>query len=340
MSKRRALLDTNVWRYVVDGGQQGRLLDVARRGRWDIQIAPAVLFETFRMRNVALRSALVRLMVDHRFKRLMPEAYSESMEILGEVRRLHPKWLRSSPDLRFFKRLEKDWSRRMGGFWVRCEKTPNREAEVIAGMEGDLVDRGRKQAEEARREMAAANWKKAPPFNTMLATPSGPMRGWRGKPVDAWRLDSLAGTTFALRESGNVYRDWLGPFMELDDGLLDSSRWVAFWLYEATADALPRQWLRAAHAFALRFRKVTDGATCDTQLFTYLLDTDLLVTADKALVQILGECIPYAPCRLPAGRLIAGGPAGVEDMLEHFSADDVIGGGEVQPTTEKVLMPR
>jgi hypothetical protein len=91
--------------------------------------------------------------------------------------------------------------------------------------------------------------------------------------------------------------------------------WVEFWLHLADKSALPRQWLRWAFNFAQRFRRVTPGTPCDTQLSTYFLETDVVVTADRAVVDILEECRPYAPCQLPAGKLISAGARGVEDLL-------------------------
>ncbi|MGZ5880341.1 MAG: hypothetical protein ACXWJO_01180 [Xanthobacteraceae bacterium] len=50
--KKRALLDTNIWRYVVDHGAQGGLLRVACVGSHMVQIAPGVLYETLRLKDV------------------------------------------------------------------------------------------------------------------------------------------------------------------------------------------------------------------------------------------------------------------------------------------------
>jgi hypothetical protein len=46
------------------------------------------------------------------------------------------------------------------------------------------------------------------------------------------------------------------------------------------------------HSFAQRFRKVTGGPDADNQLFTYVLDTDVVISADKAFLAILDECRP------------------------------------------------
>jgi hypothetical protein len=130
--RRRALLDSNIWRYVTDNNAEGSLLRLARDGSYNVQIAPSVLYEALRLKDASLRATLVRLMTNSRFHRLLPEAYSESMEVLREIERARPEWLRDAPDLRFFNRLKKDWTRRTGGFWVRCERSPQSEARYVA----------------------------------------------------------------------------------------------------------------------------------------------------------------------------------------------------------------
>lgn len=320
-AKPRALLDTNIWRYIVDAEAEGRLLGAARRGAYDIQIAPSVLYEKLRIQDVALRSRHVRLMVNARFKRLMPEAYSESMEILREIERARPEWLRPNPNLQFFKRLKNDWHRTRGGFWVRCARTPSREASFVAQLEGNLIPTARAQSYAARKEMRESEWKKNPPMDKTLVSFPQPEPGWRGDPVEAWRADSLLALAHALAQPGNPYRDWVAPFLDLDSGLLASPRWVEFWLYEAEKSALPRQWLRWAHSFAQRFRKVSPGSPADTQLFTYLLETDLVLTSDKAFVDILEECRPYAPCLLPQAIVVPAGPEGVAKLLKFLNTE-------------------
>src|SRR5262245_65465207 len=47
--RKRALLDTNIWRYVIDNEAQGHLPRIARAGSYDVQVAPGVLYETLRL---------------------------------------------------------------------------------------------------------------------------------------------------------------------------------------------------------------------------------------------------------------------------------------------------
>ena len=254
-------------------------------------------------------------MTNARFHRLMPEDYSESVEILREIERIRPDWWRATPDLRFFNRLRKDWMRKTGGFWVRCERSPESEASYVAQMEGDDMKHAKSQAQRARKEMIEIGWKHNPPMDKMLAGFNFPVPGWRGDMVEAWRIDSLIGMTYALARHGHAYRDWMAPFVELDDGLLRSAAWGEFWLYLADKRAMPRQWMRWAHSFAQRFRKVSPGSPGDTQLSTYFVETDMVITADKALLDILEDCRPYAPFGLPEGQLLPAGTSGVSQLL-------------------------
>ncbi|WQO70512.1 hypothetical protein U8C40_38680 (plasmid) [Sinorhizobium medicae] len=314
-SPARVLLDSNLWRYIVDVGLQGRLLQAARHGSVVVQIAPAIVYEALRLRDVPLRNRLVALMTNRSFHRLMPEAYSETMEILDEIRRLRPGWLRREPDLVFFNRSRSDWSRKMGGFWVRCANSPGQEASYVREMEGSLLEQAGQQIKDARKEMLDAGWKSNLSLSEIRASPKHPIKGWNGERVDAWRLESLVGTTYALSRPGHPYRDWLHPFVDVDRGLLQSSAWVEFWLHAVGVQALPRQWLRWGHSFAQRFRKVSPGSGGDNQLFSYLTETDRVITADKGFIDILEVCRPSAPCALPVGQLVPAGPEGAEATI-------------------------
>jgi hypothetical protein len=315
-AKKRVLLDTNIWRYVVDSGAQGALLRVARDGLYNVQIAPGVIYETLRLKDASVRAALARLMTSSCFHRLMPEAYSESMEILREIERVRPDWLRKEPDLKSFNFQKKDWTRktamtrRTTGFWVRSARSPGWQAQLVEQVDDGMIEKAREGAKYQRKVMAE-KWKRNFPIDKALVEP---VAGFRG-PVEASRMESFNRLSDGLSTKGHPYRDWIGPFLKLDDGLLISAAWAEFWLRLADKSALPRQWLRWAHLFAQRFRTLTPGGPGDQQLFTYFVDTDVLVTADKALTEMLEECRPYAPCKLPEGKVVAGGAAGVADVL-------------------------
>lgn len=316
-TKPSVLLDSNLWRYLVDAHAGGTLVRQARQSGTDILVAPAVVYEALRLRDIPTRNAIIRLMTNSAFRRLMPEAYIESMEFLREVERLRPKWLRSKPALQFFDRLRLDWKKSSGGFWVRCKNSPEREAGYLHAIEGPMIEGAQAQARNARREMIeVVKWNRNPPMDKTMAAFQSSVSGWRGDPFEAWRMDGLTVLTHALREYGNPYRDWIAPFIELDYGLLDSAEWVEFWVYLADQRGLSLQWIRWASSFAQRFRRVSPGTPGDSQLFTYFPQCTAVISADKILLEILEEIRPYAPCRLPNGHLVPANGAGVAALFE------------------------
>lgn len=48
----KVLLDSNIWRYVLDAGAQGALLRAANNNSVTVQVAPAVVYEALRLRDV------------------------------------------------------------------------------------------------------------------------------------------------------------------------------------------------------------------------------------------------------------------------------------------------
>ena len=92
------LLDTNVWRYIADDRAGREVARVAERAAVRVCIAPAVVYEALRCGDPCLRAALVRLMTDAAWSRLMPEAFDEANELQDEIRRLRPGWLLSPRD--------------------------------------------------------------------------------------------------------------------------------------------------------------------------------------------------------------------------------------------------
>ena len=215
----------------------------------------------------------------------MPEAYSESMEVLREIERsgrsgcaTHPTFV-SSIGLRKTGADERADRR-------RAANSPQSEAHYVAELEGTVMEEARVEAEVGRKEIMESRWRRIPRLDEMVIRFEYQLPGWRGDPVEAWRVDGMDGISHGLAQRDHAYRDWMEPFIELDSGVLRSAAWVEFWLYLSDKSALPRRWMRWAHQFVQRFRTVTPGSAADAQLFTYFIDTDVVITADRALLQI------------------------------------------------------
>ncbi|BEP62334.1 hypothetical protein GmRootV213_28880 [Variovorax sp. V213] len=299
----KILLDTNVWRYIVDTGALPRLQQAARKSRHKVVVAPAVVYEALRTGDRSVRTALVRALALPDWTRLMPEAYSEAMEVRDEVFRVRPQWQRAPADTTLQRRLQFDWKRSRNGFWHRVVHAMDREASNVA--QTNLLDLARADTRKIREDAkqlprSMQDFK----LTELRAQPLGPMQGWDGDWLDMWRIQALACWLTALADAHHPYEQWIGGEVIMNFLGVQSSDLVKFWFYDVSTERMPRQWLRTAIGFQQRFHKVTDGTPADAQLGTYLVEVDLLLSADKNLVRIAQRCHREAPFPVADAQLV------------------------------------
>lgn len=314
----RVLLDTNIWRYIADEAAFSDLLKVARDNQVHIQVAPSVLYEALASGDRDLRRRLVFVLTDPHWKRLMPEAYTESQELLDEIRRLRPNWIRMDPDHTLYRRLRFDWTRSKGSCWDRARHEPDLAAEAIAAHNGDTLIRARTAAKLNRDTHRSFHFNMQSIQNARVE-PTCPIPGWHGDRIEFWRGTGCSSTIRALRMRGHPYVDWLSGEVNIALILRDAESWTQFWFYDVRPDLMSRFWIRGTFEYLQSFRKITDGSPGDVQLATYLPESDLFLTADKAFVEIAECCRQSAPFHMAHTHLIPGGRKGVDCLLSRLS---------------------
>ncbi len=306
-TKTKVLLDTNVWGYLSDHNAGDTLLRTVVSENLEIVVSPGVAYEALRMPVPSIRNAQIKLLTSERWSRLMPEAYSESMELLGAIRRLRPHWLVPEPNLTRFYAHRRDWSRKRHGFWYRARNQTERESQHLKTLEGPVLDVAREHARAARKNMQASDFPENAPLNDLRAMLSRPTPGWDGDKVEVWRLAGWhSATQFGFADPTHPYRDWLFPFIDATAIALQPASWLRFWLYEIDAKAMPKFWLRWAFEHLQQFATFTSGTPGDAQLSTYLSEADLFVSADRNFIRFVDRCRLFAPCKVAIPRLIDG----------------------------------
>lgn len=321
MTSPTVLLDSNVWRYFADFSSITELERCARRSGVTIQIAPSVVYEALRTGDPELRRRLIAFMVHGAWERLMPEAYEECEEIVGEVRRLRPEWLWSQPDNKTLQGFRLDWAGSSGGFWDRLRYSLDREASIVTALGNDRLDVSRRYAESLRADVRDARWEsRLLNLGALTAKPGAPLLGWKGDPVAPWRLAWLHEVTLVLRDTKerHPYIDWLCPLVNVALALGSVSAWNSFWLYEADVRHMPRHWLRWAFQTLASGRKVNDGTPCDIQLATYLPIGDHFVSNDRVLCQLIEQCRPHSPVGLAAVQEVPSGRDAVAAVVDFM----------------------
>lgn len=315
----RILIDSNVWRYVVDSGGLARVRTQARRSPHRLVVAPAVLYEAYRCDDPHLRRELVNAITDPAWTRLMPEAYSESQELLGEVARARPYWMRLNADAVDHRKNRHDWRRSKGGLWDRARNDPDAEARrAITPLADEAARAGSRELREWGKRTPADFQRKH--LDELRGRFPEAVPGWDGEDFEPWRQSAMVIWLGAARGKQPTYAQWVQELIQIDHLGIATTDLLRFWLREVNKQRMPRHWIRDAFYHLQSFHKVNDGTPMDAQIASYLVDADVVVSADKNFVKIAQRCAQEAPFRVATPSLAPAGAAAVESLIDALRA--------------------
>jgi hypothetical protein len=313
------LLDTNVWRYLVDSGQHDCLYQFAHRSCVQIAVAPTILLETLRLGDSALRKKIVEVQTRACWKRLMPDAYLECEDITREMLRCRPQWALPEKDTARFRKLRYDWIRGKGGFWSKARTETDAIAAQYASRDFRVLETAREQARVTRDAVLRRG--QVILGSKLLAEIPGSWTTLKGEEVktDFWRVYASAVWETVLTEN-SAFRQWLSCEIEVNLLLTYyASEYSDFWAYEVQANSVPRAWIRAAMYALQSERKTTDGTPTDAAIAVHLRDVDLIISADKNFVSMVNRCQDEAPFDMGRAFLIQAGKDGVDQLFDFVS---------------------
>ena len=317
----RILLDTNIWRYLIDTGTENKLFQSSHRSNIQICIAPAIIVETLRMSDLRTRRRIIEVQTRDCWNRLMPEAYLECEDVKQEMIRTHPEWKLKTKNVNLFRKLRYDWIRTKGGFWGKVRTDSDTVAAHYKRQDSAALTQVREQSKDVRKSVSEKGI-------SMLNTPS--LRDWKGSwrnPISGEELVADAWRVYAEVIWGNmlsqesVFKQWLGCEFDIDFllsyGALD---YVRFWQSEVREELVPREWIRASVYGMQSERKVTDGNPTDSAIATHAVDVDLIASADKNFVAMLNRIQDEAPFKTAHGLLVQAGRTGIDELLQIVSS--------------------
>lgn len=312
----KMLLDSNVWRYIVNENAQGDLERTSRECGVEVVVVPALIFEARDFKDDTLRKSLLRVLTNPGWTRLMPDAFLEAEEIKSVVRRFRPEWLVSQPDLTEVNALKWDWERADGGFWSRAQDDsplPETDERYRSDQEHALA---RIEAVEIRKRVFESK-QTLPEISLLQAygVPPDGVVGSDGEPVEYWRVPSLFHICAELAVYASPYREWLDSEVDIESINALPASLTKLWYYEIAPSDAPRQWLRGAFEFLQAFHKVTPGSPVDSLLSAHLLDVDIAVSADRNFVRFAEKCRTDAPFHIARSCLVSGGAAAIPELM-------------------------
>jgi|EndMetStandDraft_5_1072996.scaffolds.fasta_scaffold14651_3 hypothetical protein len=245
----------------------------------------------------------------------MPEAYTQTRELLGEIKRCRPQWVRSDLPRKLKQQLLHDWRKAHGGFWDRLRVDPEHEAQTIRRLQEPALNQVREHVRSEREKFKTvrADWVGVGLSEIRAQVPT------TGEMVHPWRMSANTTCTTMLRQSGNAYREWLSDQFVLEGTHVDQRDWLDFWMKEVRSKHMPRFWIRWAIEYLQMFTKFSSGVGGDSQVASYLIDADVLASADARLIDMVETLRLGASCSVPRTFKSSGGSAAAEDILEALS---------------------
>lgn len=319
----RILLDTNVWSAFARDGVGSDLFRAVKTGDATLVVPPLVLYEALATPSAEARRRLVSLLTMRTWKRLMPEAYTQCLEIISEIKRLRPEWLRSQPDMQRFTKQRYDWTRKTGGLWERA-RFHTEETRTFLGIDDGwsraLLEQARWGSQEQRRLVHSQGVRTIGPLKNFTATfPDYSPEGIGNEPLQLWRVSAWSCTRKALEISRHPYRDWLAPFLDFDLIECSETSWNRFWLREIAEAEMPRLWLQWAFEMLQSTQKVTPGTPGDAALSNYLPECDLVISADANFIRNVARIRDDAPSYIPDAAYVSAGSGMVAETLALIS---------------------
>lgn len=314
------MLDVNVWSYIAEQRAAESFVEVEHQLRLDTVIPPSILLEALHTRDSEQRRRLVRALTVPVRIHPRPEAQMQGREVVDEIRRLRPGWLRQMPATDRIPSLEKWWTRKV---WQLARDSPDEAHIAVVGHQaadeaGDrllaIQDMNKIALEEHRKEARGGGRKPFKPeavddaFVTFTdEAPAQVLAGWKGDRIEAWRPETALIFWHALVTVGpraprtgedRTLGNWVQPWVHCNRLARSRSDWNRLWYYEVQSLNMPYNSLQWAVNSAQLMGKAgskAPGNPVDVQHCAYLPEVDLFLTADQRLARVLNEVVRRAP---------------------------------------------
>jgi hypothetical protein len=312
----RIILDTNLWSSIGDEMVARQFDALVKSHSLEVIVPPSTLIEVMRLPVIEARDRIIYALGTGPRIRLPTEAMSESNEVVAEIRRKRPHWMRNMPDTTRVWSLNNFWTKKI---WRSAleRSQPYYEHSRRQTAEYDAIIRSQRiqRAERIRTDF------KAGPLTDIKASLSvdhpaqNYLPGWSGEPVEAWRvacgylywhqLVVVSGRALFTKEDP-TFADWIGAYVDLSRLRSSHEDFTRFWIYDVSRDAVPRNWLRWAVNFVQTDFKITSGNPADEQHSSYLMDCDIFLSADARYISVLEIIREDSPFKIAEPRLVSG----------------------------------
>jgi hypothetical protein len=262
--------DSNVYDFIDDTNEVGAIRAWLKKQGHDLCVSDeANLGEMARISDLNRRAHLLGVMTSIGHLCAPPTDMISSKELLGEIARLHPGWLRIYPSLQSERKYIETRRRQM---WEPLKEDPSRFSAPAQGQQRTL-EKVLGENRDAMRKRRDERPQKAAMYGDLNLVTREQMR------MD-WELFLFG----PANPSAEV--DWLRPCLDLNAVAADqASHWRHFWDVEVDVARMPMNYFSAVFVHSLIGANI--GDSIDRIHACHLLTSERVVTCDEAFLKVM-----------------------------------------------------
>jgi len=277
-------LDTNVYDFICKSGETIAVRESLSAQRHAVLASATALVEMWAIPKYELRKPQVETLtaIANEFESL-PNAYRQAREVLSEIQRQRPAWIR--PPTRAEKRNTRALLSSGRELWKWARESPG---ETI-GFD-DYASAAATTDKDGQRRLRREMLQQGGLDSGLRLQVEGAAAEFGDNEELYWRHSALRHWAAALFNRlpavGDLF-DWLAPHLDLQT--ISMEEFGKFWIDEVDGARMPRsRVIGLAEYYQLKHR-VSPGNAQDLNHSAYILDCDVFLTADRTFQLVLSD---------------------------------------------------
>lgn len=287
----RLYFDTNLYHYICQTGEANAIRGHLRQLGHVVMASEFNLLEAYanpNRRNIPDElKAIVTVATEYTEK---PQAWLHTREVLSEIRRCRPHWIRPIP----FTRKAKDFLKAHHSKWEEAKKLRMPPHFAVSAYRND-AEPGMSATKQFQMELRSSVLKGGPAWSLGQIERGGFQSVANlhlDDPENYWRIDCLLSWFNAIElrtQSSRDYADYLCPYIK-EHAFSDRS-YLSFWTEDVQKENVILNRIQGLVSYYQLSFKITHGNAYDQLHAGYLLDVDKMLTADRAFFGVLSKLV-------------------------------------------------
>jgi hypothetical protein len=330
MERKTVLLDTNIWRYLLDNQRSAELKRIQTKlsDRIHISVSPTTAFEIAKLQDNRMKQNLLALVANPCWKKHMNDSYLNSEQLFNAISRHKPELVKSGGAKPHYNALLRLHKNRRKGWWRNILDKSNADRVQLETLgsyttvgvpasikPGSFDEAASKRIFEGKKLKEFIKDNKLSPSYGDARTKAFLSTSNSRLEVEAehWRVHGLI--WHVSWDSQPAFKEWLDERLHLDLMNANNTDYVQFWLNEVNSEEVPAHWLWSFMDYMTQLRKQSSGTYWDLSMAMYCCDADYVISADKVFCDLVGEAGSIANFPVARAVKVRGGEEGIVDLL-------------------------